>query len=77
MFFLVLSYGIRTTFLHFVTYFSTIFYSSIQIRPLVFLKKGISTFGSIRPWRFEKITALKIPAYFAYFPAKHPGWSSF
>ena len=71
MFFLVLSYGIKTTFLHFVTYFSTIFYSSIQIRPLVFQKKGISTLGSIRPWRFE------IPAYFAYFPVKHPGWSSF
>ena len=28
-------------------------------------------------WCFEKITAPKISAYFAYFPAKHPGWSSF
>ena len=28
-------------------------------------------------WCFEKITAPKISAYFAYFPVKHAGWSSF
>ena len=28
-------------------------------------------------WCFEKATAPKNSAYFAYFPAKHPGLSSF
>ena len=28
-------------------------------------------------WCFEKIAAPKISTYFSYFPAKHPGWSSF
>ena len=28
-------------------------------------------------WCFKKTTAPKISSYFAYFPAKHPGWSSF
>ena len=28
-------------------------------------------------WCFKKTTAPKISAYFAYFPAKHPGLSSF
>ena len=28
-------------------------------------------------WCFKKTTAPKISAYFAYFPAKHPGSSSF
>ena len=59
------------------TYFFTISFSSIQKRSLEFSKKAIWTFGSTHPLVFWKITAPKISGYFAYFSAKHPGWSSF
>ena len=55
MFFLVPSYDINTTLLHFASYFPKIFYSFIQRHPLVFQKKASSTFGSIRPLVFWKI----------------------
>ena len=76
MFFLVLSYGVSTT--------------SLQI--LISLRFPVHSFKDVHwcsrkrlfehseasvHWCFEKITARKISGYFAYFPARHPGWSYF
>ena len=76
MLFLVLSYGIST----------------ILLQILIFLRFPIHPFKGVHwcsrkrlfehseasvHWCFKKTTAPKISAYFAYFPAKHPGWSSF
>ena len=76
MLFLVLSYGISTTLLQILT----------SLRFPIHLFKGVywccrkrlfeHSEASVR-WFFKKTTAPKISAYFAYFPAKHPGWSSF
>ena len=41
------------------------------------LEKSFLNIRKYPSWCFEKTTALKISAYFAYFPAKHPGLSSF
>ena len=76
MFFLVLSYGVRTTLLQIL----------ISLRFPMNPFKGVHWCSRKRlfehseasvHWCFEKITAPKISGYFAYFPAKHPGWSYF
>ena len=76
MLFLVLSYGISTTLLQIL----------ISLRFPIHPFKGVHWCSRKRPfehseasfhWCFKKTTAPKISAYFAYFPAKHPGWSSF
>ena len=41
------------------------------------LEKSFLNIRKYPSWCFKKTTALKISAYFAYFPAKHPGLSSF
>ena len=80
MFFIVLSYGISTTLLQILISLRFPIHSSKGI-PLVFYKKTICLGKDCREQFFhccfEKITVPKISAYFAYFPAKHPGWSSF
>ena len=65
MFFLVFCYGISTTLIQ------TIISLRFPIHPF----KGGDEVAVY--WCFEKTTAPKISAYFAYFPGKHPGWSSF
>ena len=76
MFVLVFSYGISTTLLQIL----------ISLRFPIHPSKGVHWCSRKRlfehsqasvHWCFEKITAPKIFTYFAYFPAKHPGWSSF
>ena len=76
MFFLVLSYGVRTTLLQIL----------ISLRFPMNPFKGVHWCSRKRlfehseasvHWCFEKITAPKISGYFAYFPAKHPGWNYF
>ena len=76
MLFLVLSYGISTILLQIL----------IPLRFPVHPFKGVHWCSRKRlfedseafvHWCFKKATALKISAYFAYFPAKHPGESSF
>ena len=76
MFFLVLSYGVSTTSLQIL----------ISLRFPVHSFKGVHWCSRKRlfehseasvHWCFEKIAAPKISGYFAYFPAKHPGWSYF
>ena len=41
------------------------------------LEKSFLNIRKYPSWCLKKTTALKISAYFAYFPAKHPGLSSF
>ena len=41
------------------------------------LEKSYLSIRKHPSWCFKKTTAPKISAYFAYFPAKHPGLSSF
>ena len=76
MLFLVLSYGISITLLQIL----------ISLRFAIYAFKGVYWCSGKRlfehweasvHWCFKKSTAPKISAYFAYFPAKHPGWSSF
>ena len=76
MFFLVISYGISNTLLQ------ILFSLRFPIHPF----KGVHWCFGKRQFElseasvhccFEKITAPKISAYFVYFPAKHPGRSSF
>ena len=76
MLFLVLSCGISTTLLQIL----------ISLRFPIHPFKGVHWCSRKRlfehsetsvHWCFKKTTAPKISAYFAYFPAKHPGWSSF
>ena len=76
MLFLVLSYGISTTLLQIL----------ISLRFPIYPFKGVYWCSRKRlfehseasvHWCFKKTTAPKTSAYFAYFPAKHPGWSSF
>ena len=76
MLFLVLSSGISTTLLQIL----------ISLRFPIHPSKGVNWCSRKRlfehseasvHWSFKKTTAPKISAYFAYFPAKHPGWSSF
>ena len=74
MFFLVLSYGISITLLQIL--------SSLRFHPVKGVHWGVleKSYLKIRKhpsWCFKKTTAPKISAYFAYFPAKHPGLSSF
>ena len=61
-------------------------YKYLFLHDLLFIKSKASigvlenSYLNIRKhpsWCFKKTTAPKISAYFAYFPAKHPGWSSF
>ena len=76
MLFLVLSYGISTTLLQIL----------ISLRSPIHPFKGVywccrkrlfeHSEASVH-WCFKKTTAPKISAYFAYFPAKHPGCSFF
>ena len=49
----------------------------IQWKAIGVLEKSYLTIRKHPYWRFKKTTAPKISAYFAYFPAKHPGVSSF
>ena len=73
--FLVLSYGISTTLLQIL--FSLRFpihplkdvYSCSRKRLFEHLEASVHCY-------FKKGTAPKVSPYFAYFPAKHPGWSS-
>ena len=54
-------------------------YNFLFIHPKVsigVLKRQFELSEASVHWCFEKITAPKIYAYFAYFPAKHPGCSS-
>ena len=76
MLFLVLSYGISTTLLQ------ILISPRFPIHPL----KGVYSCSRKRLFEhleasvhcyFKKATAPKVSPYFAYFPAKHPGWSSF
>ena len=76
MLFLVLSYGIRPTLLQIL----------ISLRFPIHPFKGVHWCSRKRlfehseafiHWCLEKTTAPKISAYFTYFPAKLPGWSSF
>ena len=76
MFVLVLSYGVSTTFLQIL----------ISLRFPIHPSKGVHWCSRKRLFEnsqssvhccFEKITTPKISAYSAYFPAKHPGRSSF
>ena len=41
------------------------------------LEKSYLNIPKHSPWCFKKATAPKISAYFAYFPAKYPGLTSF
>ena len=72
MFFLMLSYGVSTTLLQIL----------ISLRFPIHPSKGVHWCSRKRlfelpktsvHWCFEKIATPKISAYFAYFPAKHPG----
>ena len=76
MLYLVLSYGISTALLQ------TLISLRFPIHPL----KGVYWYSRKRlfehseasvHWSFKKTTAPKVSPYFACFPAKHPGWSSF
>ena len=76
MLFLVLSYGISTNLLQIL----------ISLRFPIHPFKGVYWCSRKRlfehseasiHWCFKKTAAPKISAYFAYFPANHPGWSSF
>ena len=76
MLFLVLSYGITTTLLQIL----------ISLRFPIHRVKGVHWCSRKRlfehseafiHWCLEKTTAPKISAYFTYFLAKLPGWSSF
>ena len=76
MLFLVLSYGISTALLQIL----------ISLRFPIHPFKDVHWCSKKRlfehseasvHWCFKKTTAPKIFAYFAYFPAKHQGWSSF
>ena len=76
MLFLVLSYGISTTLMQIL----------ISLRFPIYSFKGVHWCSRKRLfehleafvyWCFEKTTAPKVSAYFAYFPAKLPGLSSF
>ena len=76
MFFLGFSYGVSITLLQIL----------ISLRFPVHPSKGVHWCSTKRlfehskttvHWCYEKITAPKIYAYFAYFSAKHPGWSFF
>ena len=75
MFFLVLSYGISTTLLQILSS------QRFPIHPakgsIGVLEKSYFNIRRHPSWCFEKTTARKVFAYFAYFPAKHPGLSSF
>ena len=75
MFFLVLSWYQH----HFATYtyISTISCSSIQSRLFVSRKRLFEHSETSLHWCFKETTVPKISAYFAYFLAKYPGWSSF
>ena len=73
--FLVLSYCISTTLLQILISlrfpihpFNSVHWCS---RKLLFEHLEASVH-----WCFKKTTATKISAYFAYSPAKHPGWSN-
>ena len=76
MFFLVLNYDISTTLLQIL----------ISLRFPIHPFKGVHWCSKKRLLNIrehsstgvlKKTTAPKIAAYFAYFPAKHPEWSSF
>ena len=75
MFFLVLSYGISTTLLQILSSLRFLF---IQSKVSIgVLEKSYLSIRKHPSWCFKKTTAPKSSAYFAYFPAKHPGLSSF
>ena len=76
MFVLVLSYGISTTLLQILISLRFPIHPSKGVHWYFGLKRHFELLEASVHWRFEKITALKVSAYFAYFPAKHPGWSS-
>ena len=76
MFFLVLSYHLSTTLLQVL----------ISLQFPIRSSRGVHWCSRKRQFEvseasihccFERITTPKISACFAYFPAKHPGWSSF
>ena len=75
MFFLVLSYGISTTLLQIL---SSLRFPIHSVKGSIgVLEKNYLNIRKHPSWCFKKTTAPKISAYFAYFPAKHPGLSSF
>ena len=49
--------------------------STILLQILISLRFPIHPFKGAH-WYFKETTAPKNSAYFAYFPAKHPRWSS-
>ena len=76
MLFLVLSYGINTTLLQILISLG------FPIHPLKDVywcsrKRLFEHSEASVHWCFKKTTAPKASPYFAYFPEKHPGWSSF
>ena len=76
MLFLVLSYGINTTLLQILISLG------FPIHPLKDVywcsRKRLFEHSEVSVhWCFKKTTAPKASPYFAYFPEKHPGWSSF
>ena len=75
MFFLVLSYGISTTLLQYLFLHDLLFIKSKA--SIGVLENSYLNIRKHPSWCFKKTTAPKISAYFAYFPAKHPGLSSF
>ena len=78
MFFLVLSYGISTTLVQIP---STLRFPIHPVKgvhwDIGILEKSYLNIWKHSFWCFKKTTAPKISVYFAYFPAKHPGLSSF
>ena len=74
MFFLALSYGISTTLLQILISLRFPFHPAKGVL-WCSRKRLFELSGALVRWCFEKITDPKISAYFAYFPAKHPGWS--
>ena len=76
IFTLVLSYGISTTLLQIIISLR------FPIHPLKDVywcsrKRLFEHSEASVHWCFKKTTAPKASPYFAYFPEKHPGWSSF
>ena len=75
MFIFVLSYGITTTLLQILSSLRFPIHSVKGVRCCS--RKKYSNIRKHPSWCFKKTTAPKMSAYFAYFPAKHPGLSSF
>ena len=59
------------------TYFSTISYYPLKDVYWCSRKRLFEHSEASVHWCFKKTTAPKVSPYFAYFPEKHPGWSSF